>query len=356
MLTAYAAAVTTVADDSANQLAGLIKFVGTKIPLWISAFVVILLSALIAKIARSMVENKMAERGIEEEHKEVMILGGRMTYAVILVIGITAALKIAGIDLTPIIAAGAFGIGFALKDLIMNFLAGIMILISRHFTIGDFINVGGTVGRVVEIQSRNTVLQAIDGTKVIVPNSDLFQNKVVNFTSNPFRRIEVEVGVDYRANLENALKLCLETTQKTKGVLLEPKPAVLISEWGDSEIVIKVRAWVDSRGGWLKIKSHLLLNLKNAFDEYNIDIAWPIVQLAYDKEQEHNAEKMFEVKQSKKKVEVTSRITVPAVAQVPGATAGLVSGTTPTLVAIPVVIPQDIDLDDGQPLKPLAEQ
>lgn len=347
MLKAYAATSTAadVADGTAGELTRLVAFVIAKIPLWISALVVILLSALVARIARSVVENKMAEKGIEEEHKEVMILGGRMTYAVILVIGITAALKIAGIDLTAIIAAGAFGIGFALKDLIMNFLAGIMILVSRHFTIGDFIDVGGTVGRVVEIQSRNTVLQAVDGTKVIVPNADLFQNKVTNFTSNPFRRIEVEIGADYRANIENVLKLCLETTKKTKGVLLEPKPAVLISEWGDSEIGIKVRAWVDSRGGWLKIKSHLLLNLKNAFEEYNVDIPWPIVQVAYDKDQEHNAEKTFKV---------TSKIAVTSTAQIPSATP---PGAAPaTLAAVPVAIPQDIDLDDGQPLKPLAEQ
>ena len=151
----YAAAnATQVTSETASKLAQLFELMITRIPLWIAAFILFIASIIVAKIARKIVENKLAEKGIEEEHKEIQILGGRMTYAILLTLGITISLKIAGIDLTTIIAAGAFGIGFALKDMIMNFLAGIMILVGRHFTIGDFINVGGTIGKVTEIQSR----------------------------------------------------------------------------------------------------------------------------------------------------------------------------------------------------------
>lgn len=349
MLTAYAATVSAekVTGETASKLAQLIELMIEKIPLWIAAFIVIILSVIAAKIGRKVVENKMAEKGIEEEHKEIQILGGRLTYSAILIIGVTVGLKIGGIDLTTILAAVAFGVGFALKDMIMNFLAGIMILVGRHFTIGDFINVGGTIGRVVEIQSRVTVLQAIDGTKVIVPNAQLFSKQVTSYTSNPFRRVEIETSVDYRANLHNALKVCMKVVKATKGVLIEPKPAVLVSEFGDSEIVIKVRAWVESRSGWLKIKSELLSNLKKAFEEHNIDFPYPITQLVYDKELEHGKDILLKTEpaQSAQTVTVTGTATVA-----PAATM-IIPGATLT----PAVKPVPVDLDDGQPLKPLAE-
>ncbi|MBI4231651.1 mechanosensitive ion channel family protein [Candidatus Peregrinibacteria bacterium] len=294
-MVAYAASANAneIAGETAGELAKLIQIVIGKIPLWIAAFVVILLSFLVAKIARTIVINKMAEKGIEEEHEEIQILGGRMTYAGILILGITIGLKIAGIDLTTILAAVAFGIGFALKDLIMNFLAGVMILLGRHVTIGDFISVGGTMGKIEEIQSRVTIIKAIDGTKVIVPNSLLFKEQVTSYTSNPFRRVDLLVGVDYRTNLDNALRVCMKTLKETQGVLKEPAPAVLVNDFGESAISLKIKAWVDAKGGWLKVKSDLILNIKKNFDHYGINIAWPIRTLIYDKDIE-KVEKMLE--------------------------------------------------------------
>lgn len=357
MLTAYAATASQVSDETVARLAWLVDLITERIPLWIAAFIVIVASLLIAKIARRMVESKLAD-SVEEENQELEILGGRIAYAVTLTIGITVGLKIGGIDLTTIIAAAAFGIGFALKDLIMNFLAGIMILINRPFSIGDFIKIGGTLGKIVEIQTRNTILQSIDGTKVIVPNGELFTSQVVNMTSNPFRRIEVEVGVDYRSDLDNALKVCMQTVRNTHGVLLEPKPAVLVSEWSDYEIVIKVRAWVNSRGPWLKIKSQLMVDLKKAFEEYNIDYAWPIVQLAYDKDQEHYKEKMLAEKKSADRIHITSQTPVaPAVAApaTPVTPAAPVADTAQPTASAPAMV--DIEAgEEAEPLRPLGEQ
>ena len=91
--------------------------------------------------------------------------------AAVLLIGITAGLKIAGLDLTSIIAAAAFGVGFAMKDLIMNFISGIIILLQKQFTIGDWIKIKGTEGTIKEIQSRYTIIKQFDGTKVIVPKT-----------------------------------------------------------------------------------------------------------------------------------------------------------------------------------------
>lgn len=302
---AYAATAEKT-SEAANSIAALLQVLIAKIPLWIAAFIIIILSVIVAKIARRIVENKMAEKGIEQEHQEMQILGGRMTYVTVLTIGITIALKIAGIDLTTILAAVAFGVGFALKDLIMNFLAGVMILVGRHFTLGDFIDVGGTLGKVVEIQSRVTVLQALDGTKVIVPNSEIFKKQVKSFTSNPFRRLEVSVEVDYRNNLENAMKVCMEAVKKTKGILLEPKPSILVQDFGDSGMSIKVKAWVESKGGWLKIKSNLIINIKKDLEEHGINIPWPTYNVINDNEEKLEEKIMEEQSEQKPLINIAS--------------------------------------------------
>jgi small-conductance mechanosensitive channel len=342
---AYAAttAVNNIQEDTTSQLTSLVEMIITKIPLWIAAFIVITLTFLLARIAKSVVESKMAEKGVEEEHKEVQALGGRIAYMVVMTIGVTVGLKIAGIDLTTIIAAVGFGVGFALKDLIMNFIAGVMIIVGRHFTVGDFINVGGTLGKVIEIQSRVTIMRAIDGTKVIVPNSELFSNTITSYTSNPFRRIEIDAAVDYRGNLENAVKVCMSAVKKTKGILAEPKPAVLINGFGDSNIDIKVRAWVESKSAWLKTKSNLMLNIKKEYDKYGVPMAWAISQVIYDKDNPINETKLVEEKKVEQAIAAETEAKAPQVQ---------VTSATPVT---PVAVPQTVEEEEDRPLKPLGE-
>lgn len=344
MNTAYAAAVSAAeetASASASEIAKAVDFIITKIPFAIAGLLIIIISIGVAKLVRSMVITKLAEKGVEEDHKELQVLSGRIAYTAILTLGITAGLEIAGIDLTTIIAAVAFGIGFALKDLIMNFLAGIMILVSRHFTIGDFIEVGGTVGKIEEIQSRVTLLKSLDGTRVIVPNAELFKKQVTSMTSNPMRKFALEVTIDYRNNLQNAIKIALNSAKTAKGVLIEPKASVTVVGFGDHGVNIKIKAWCDSKGGWVKIKSRVAENLKKAFDEHGIIIPYPIHTILNDKDRVIK-EKTFVEKIEPKK---------PAPQAAP-----LAAAPQPQAVPVPVPVqepPQPPAADT--PLRPLGE-
>lgn len=293
--TAYAQVANNVTGETQTQLTGLLDFIVVKIPTFIAAIVVFILFYIVAKAIKGIVENRMADKF--EEHKEMQILAGRTASTATIIIGATISLNIAGIDLTAIIAAAGFGVGFALKDIIINFLAGVMILAQKYFTIGDFIKIDGTVGKIVEIQTRATILQALEGTLVVVPNSDLFSKQVVSYTSNPFRRIEIAVGVEYETDLQKAVASCYDAIKATKGVLIEPKPVVLVTDFGESSINLAVRAWVESRGGWLSVKSRLAMNIKSKFDQAGINIPFPIRTVVFDKdvraEQEKQAEKMM---------------------------------------------------------------
>jgi len=288
--TAFAATdkATEVTTQTTSQLTALIGVIIEKIPLWITAFIVIIISFFLAKIIKSSVENKLTAEGVDEEHQGVVILAGRTANATVLTIGITAGLKIAGIDLTSIIAAGAFGIGFALKDIIMNFLAGVMLLASKHYSIGDIIKVGSIMGKIEEIQTRATIIKNFDGTKVLVPNSTLFKNSVTNYSSNPFRRVSLIVGVAYGTDLKQAMNLCIKAVKESKGILINPKPSVAITEFGESSINLKVNGWVDSSKGIKKPRTSMIINITKEFQENNITIPFPITTIYLNKQQEKN--------------------------------------------------------------------
>ncbi|OGJ47051.1 hypothetical protein A2344_03580 [Candidatus Peregrinibacteria bacterium RIFOXYB12_FULL_41_12] len=275
------------ASQSEEAVTSFLAYVWDRLDNWIAAIVLVIFSVYFAKVIRKLVVNKITEK-MGDEHEDVLILVGRATFAGVLAIGVTAGLKVGGIDLTALIAAVGFGIGFALQDIIMNFIAGVLILASRQFTIGDFIEVDGTLGKVKEIQSRATILQAVDGTKIIVPNADLFTNKVTSFTTNPYRRIEIVYGIDYRADISKAMNIMLAVVKSDVKVLKKPVPSVVLDEFGDSSINFKVRFWVESKSKWVQLKSDMHKALKDALEKAGIDMPFNTMNLVFDKDVHKN--------------------------------------------------------------------
>ncbi|MBT5015955.1 mechanosensitive ion channel family protein [Candidatus Peregrinibacteria bacterium] len=306
----FAASITDQGSTAATETtSGLTEFFSTlwaSAPQWIAAMIIFACSFVLAKTTKEKVVDRVSSK-LAEDDQEVLVLIGRATYVAVLLLGVTISLKIAGIDLTAIIAAIGFGMGFAMQDLIMNFIAGIMILINRHFTLGDYIKVNDTIGQVVEIQSRATILKALDGTRVIVPNSQLFTNQVTSFTSNPFRRIEVEVGVEYRTDLAHATQIIKEALKEHEGILKEPGPAIVLDEFADSSINFLVRFWVDSKSNWIGAKSEVIHLIKKHFDEEGIDIPFPIRTLAFDKDTEDVMIPVFEAEKEELAVKKDQR-------------------------------------------------
>ncbi len=270
-------AVQQVASGTADEFGKLVSNFFAQIPLWFAAIIVAILSYALAVMARRSIEGKLAQQGIAEEHKEVQIVASRSAYILVLVIGFTIALSIVGIDLKPIVAAGAFGLGFALQDVIMNLISGMFILASRHYTIGDVISVNGTTGRIEEIQTRATIIKAFDGTKVIIPNSALFKNKVISKTSNPTRRLEFIMGCGYDDDLRKVMEITLATLKNIPGIIPKPAPKVIFYEWGDFEVLFKIKVWIDSKGGkMLQVKNDVIMMLTEAYNEANFEMPYPI--------------------------------------------------------------------------------
>lgn len=156
-------------------------------------------------------------------------------------LGFDPAAVAAGLGLTGLV------LGFALKDVLSHFVAGVLTLLLRPFEIGDEIVVGDTEGRVERITLRATEIRAYDGRIVLVPNADVFTSRVVNNTACPRRRGSVTLFLGYDSDLRIAQEAALLAVQRVEGVLTDPAPTVRLRDLSQEDLVFEVRFWCDSR-------------------------------------------------------------------------------------------------------------
>lgn len=202
-----------------------------------------------------------------------------------IVLGIVLALVL--LDATALIgtilgAAGLVGlaIGFAVRDTVENFIASILLSLRNPFAINDFVDIDGHQGNVLRLTSRATVLISSDGNHIRIPNATVFKAVIVNYTRNPERRFEFDVGVDTDHDLLAAQALALETLKKTQGVLSDPKPLVVINQLGDSNVVLRNYGWVNQKeASFIKVRSEAIRAVKTAFDEAGIVMPEPIYRV-----------------------------------------------------------------------------
>lgn len=212
-------------------------------------------------------------------------LGRRFARTVVTGAGLLIALEI--LDATAVVGAllgvaGVAGIalGFAFRNIVENYLAGVLLSARNPFGIGDQVQVGEFVGKVVRLTSRDTVLMTLDGNHLRIPNSMIITSAMTNFSRNPLRRFEFQVGVSVDLDLVAARDLGVATLKRMRGVLPDPAPQGLISELGDSAVQLCFLAWIDQRrSDYPKARSEAIRLVKSAFDEAGIEMPEPIYRV-----------------------------------------------------------------------------
>ncbi|UCC92043.1 MAG: mechanosensitive ion channel family protein [Candidatus Aenigmatarchaeota archaeon] len=181
-----------------------------------------------------------------------------------------------GAIFTALAGAGVAGIaiGFAAKDTLSNFISGIFLYMDKTFSIGDTVEIGGKVGKVVDIHLRKTVIKGFDNKIITIPNSKTAESMVINYSREPTRRVQVPIGIAYEADLEKASKIILDIIKKDKDFLDDPKPAVVVKGFGDFSVDLEARAWVENKE-FLDKKVRLMKQIKIAFDKQGIEIPYP---------------------------------------------------------------------------------
>jgi len=179
-------------------------------------------------------------------------------------------------------AAGVVGIavGFAFRDIIENYLAGLLLSMRQPFGPNDYVSVDGSEGKVVRLTSRATVLLTLEGNHVRIPNAKVFKAVLVNYTRNPLRQLNFEVGVGVNDDLVEARELGVKTLAMMDAVLDEPPPFALIQGLDASSVPIRFHAWVDqTTTDFFKARSEAIRMVKSAFDEAEIQMPEPIYRV-----------------------------------------------------------------------------
>jgi small-conductance mechanosensitive channel len=175
-----------------------------------------------------------------------------------------------------VFGALSVGIGFGLQNLVNNLVSGLIIAFEKPLNVGDIVEIGGRSGTMKSIGFRSSVITTFEGSEVVIPNGDLLNQHLVNWTLNSTaRRVEVLVGVDYSTDLEKTTNLILEILEQDKRILRYPKSVVLVSNFGASSIDLQILFWVDNKDNWLWVRSDIMRRGKAAFTEFDIQIPFP---------------------------------------------------------------------------------
>ncbi len=191
-----------------------------------------------------------------------------------LFIGIATILGVPMSSFLAILGAAGLAIGLALQGSLSNFAGGVLILLFKPFKVGDVIEGQGNTGTVTKIDILYTHLNTFDNKEVVIPNGNLANSEVVNYSSQPTRRVDIKVGVAYSTDLQKAREVILDILKKDERVHAEPEPVVFLQNFGDSSLDLVVRAWADTGNLW-PVYFDSMEKIKSAFDSNEIEIPFP---------------------------------------------------------------------------------
>ena len=283
-----AALPTETVDVFAERFASMWESFLRTLPGLAVAVVTLALAFLLARLVKRVVRSSTRAGGVRPG---LSLLISRVWSGAIITLGILLSLAIAIPSLDFAAALGALGIGgivigFALKDIVQNFLAGILILFNRPFRLGDQIRTGEHEGTVEDIQVRATLLRTYDNRRVVIPNSELFTNRVVVNTAYDKVRLSVTFTVPSTESLTRIRGLILDTVASVPEVLEDPGPQVLVRELQDYSTLLEVRFWVDPpiRREIILAEDAVLTALSRAFVAAGMKDIMPVQRVVVDQE------------------------------------------------------------------------
>ncbi|SFO29005.1 small conductance mechanosensitive channel [Candidatus Pantoea varia] len=240
----------------------------------VAAIAIIFVGMMIARIISNTANRLLRARHIDTTVAD--FLSALVRYGII-AFTLIAALGRIGVQTTSVIAilgAAGLAVGLALKDSLSNLAAGVLLVIFRHFRAGEFVDLGGIMGTVMNVQIFSTTLKSADGKRVVVPNGKILAGNIVNFSREPVRRNEFIIGVSYDADVDQVLTLLREVVDADSRVLQDKGVQVGLNELAASSMNFVVRCWSNS-GDLQDVYWDLLKNFKRALDGKGIGIPYP---------------------------------------------------------------------------------
>ena len=278
------------------QIADAVSIITSKLEEWLKqliellpslviAIIVAVLFIFVARFTRNVLGKVL---GRVSHNKAVNNLLVTIAYVAVLAVGVLIALRVVALDgvVTSLLAGvGIVGLalGFAFQDIAANFISGVLIAVGQPFRVGDIIKLGDNFGTVTNINLRTTTIKTFQAIDVLIPNKNLFQDVVENYTHTRDRRVDLSVGVSYGDDLEKVKEVTIEAIKGVKSVIRPNDITLFYNEFGDSSINFMVRFWAKSarQPDFLQAQSDAIMAIKKAYDDNDITIPFPIRTLDF---------------------------------------------------------------------------
>ncbi len=247
------------------------------LPRFISAILIVCLGLPLARYLQRKGMRKI--QGTEDPTLKSFLINLIYILSVIF-IGISAltTLGVASTSLLTLLGAASLAIGFALKDFLSNIAAGFLLIFLRPFKVGDYINVQNATGTVTEINLFLTILHTPGNEALFIPNKQIANNSLTNYTYYPLRCLDVNLNIAYDSDIPKAREILVQEMLAHSEIQREPKPIVLVQNLGDNGIQLTARLWV-KQSDYNQIKTDLLEGFKMCLEKANIVIPYPQLQV-----------------------------------------------------------------------------
>ena len=235
----------------------------------------------IAVVLGSLVARWGGPKALQPRNPFLQSLVGRVLRFVLIVAGLFVAFDL--LNATALVGAlvgtaglAGIAIGFAFRDIVENYLAGVILALRQPFEKNDHIRVETFEGKVVRLTARETIMMTLDGNHVRIPNALILRNPMLNFTRNPLRRFDFEAGVGTSDDLALAREVAVGALTGVEGVLAHPAPQALVTRLGDSTVTMQFVAWIDQRQtDFLRVRSEAIRSVKTRLEAEGLNLPSP---------------------------------------------------------------------------------
>jgi len=254
-----------------NNIVDLLIGAATNLLIALAIFVI---GKWVAKRSQNALQSLLRKQNVDEVLVDFL---GTVTAALIIIVVVVAAFDQLGIPATSfmaIIGAAGLAIGLALKDSLANFASGVMLVLFRPFTKGDFIDAGGVSGTVDEIRLVSTTLTTGDNKLITIPNALIYNSTITNFSARETRRLDLVFGVSYDDDLKVAAGVLQKICRDHPKVLDDPATGIFITNLGDSSVDFAVRPWVKASDYW-GVRAEILESAKLELEAAGCNLPYP---------------------------------------------------------------------------------
>ena len=253
------------------------------IPNLLMALILFFLFWFANKMIQQVFASFLKRMKVEKEPANLLLRGARVCLYIFAFLTIADQLHINIKSLLAGVGVIGLALSFAAKDTVGNIISGIVIIIDRPFKEGDWVSIGNMDATVTEIRLRTTVLTTFNNETVVVPNQQISQERIINYTLTPKIRVKIPIGIAYKENISQARIALLETIKDDDRILSNPSPIVIVAGLGDSSVNLQLRFWIENSDDQYGFIYEYTEKCKVALDKAGIEIPYPHLQLFLEK-------------------------------------------------------------------------